>query len=256
MKPNTFTLILFSGLLLTAFSFTTIQQPWEVPAKYKKMENPTKASKDDMDILVEYLRVEDRSFPEMLIGNGWLDMVGNGYYIHDWHDHADEATKKVLLKRGETFANGSPVRLGTRGTGNEPEGENDSLPGSDSGENDSRQPKPKPKPKPKPYPKPYPEPKPGASAGAKAKPSSLDEVITRGKEIDLPESECKAFWFYYDSLGWKIKGKPMEKWKAALAGWKTRYEAKSQEKSADQPKIYTKAEREARKLAQGELDEF
>lgn len=47
---KTLTMILFFGILLTAFSFTTIQEPWEVPAKYKKMENPTKASKDDMDI--------------------------------------------------------------------------------------------------------------------------------------------------------------------------------------------------------------
>jgi len=43
-------LTLFSALLLTAFSFISLQDPWEVPAKYKKMENPTKASKEDMVI--------------------------------------------------------------------------------------------------------------------------------------------------------------------------------------------------------------
>jgi len=58
---NTFTAILFSGILLTAFSFTTIQEPWEVPAKYKKMENPTKASKDDMDIAKQLYEKHCRS---------------------------------------------------------------------------------------------------------------------------------------------------------------------------------------------------
>lgn len=52
MKTNQiqFLLILFSAVVLTAFSFRSLQEPWEVPAKYKKMENPTKATKEDMVI--------------------------------------------------------------------------------------------------------------------------------------------------------------------------------------------------------------
>jgi len=49
-KQVQFLLILSSAVLLTAFSFHSLQEPWEVPAKYKKMENPTKASKEDMVI--------------------------------------------------------------------------------------------------------------------------------------------------------------------------------------------------------------
>jgi mono/diheme cytochrome c family protein len=49
-KFNLLSVTLMAGAMLTFLSFTTLQQPWEVPAKYKKMENPVKASKDDMDM--------------------------------------------------------------------------------------------------------------------------------------------------------------------------------------------------------------
>lgn len=77
---------------------------------------------------------------------GWLDAVGENYYVHDWHDHADDSVKKVLAKRNERFANGSDVRLGTKST--------ESKPIRERFANDSRPIHDKPKPKPKPNPKP------------------------------------------------------------------------------------------------------
>jgi len=82
----------------------------------------------------------------VLVGAGWLDQVDGGYYVHDWHDHADDCTKKVLEKREEGFANGSPVRKSKQ----EAQEANRSRTIREPFANDSRQPKPKPKPKPKP----------------------------------------------------------------------------------------------------------
>lgn len=46
-----------------------------------------------------------------LVEAGWLDDLGDGkFYIHDWHDHADDTVKKTLQKRGEAFANGADIR--------------------------------------------------------------------------------------------------------------------------------------------------
>ena len=215
-----------------------------------------------MEILVEYLRLEDRSFPEMLIGNGWLDMFGNGYYIHDWHDHADEATKKVLLKRGERFANGSPVRLGTRGTGDEPEGENGYLPGRESGENESRQPKPKPKPEPKPS---Y------ASLWDRLSPLLPSSFHIKEFKDALGIYEAyrreKKFPVYKDVSIKKIAENwstytPEEVMSAFTTSILNDYQGCFPKKlgglkpTVDQQRPTTKEEREARKKAQGELDEF
>ncbi len=54
---------------------------------------------------------------------------------------------------------------------------------------------------------------------------TIEEVIGYGKEIDLPESECRSFWFYYDSKDWKRGRDKMQKWKSALSGWKSRWES-------------------------------
>lgn len=47
---------------------------------------------------------------QVLVPTGWLDRVDGGFYVHDWHDHADDTVKKTLAKRGETFHSGAPVR--------------------------------------------------------------------------------------------------------------------------------------------------
>ncbi|NJN41348.1 MAG: hypothetical protein HC811_03015 [Flammeovirgaceae bacterium] len=52
MKKNhfQFLLLMLSVVLLTSFTIQNFQEDWAVPAKYKNMENPTKASKDNLDI--------------------------------------------------------------------------------------------------------------------------------------------------------------------------------------------------------------
>ena len=41
---------------------------------------------------------------------GWLDAEGGSLLVHDWHDHADDATKKKLERTGESFASGRRAR--------------------------------------------------------------------------------------------------------------------------------------------------
>jgi len=80
----------------------------------------------------------------MLHACGLLDEMEGGWYIHDWHDHADDSVKKVLAKRGERFANGSELRKQVQ---HAPQ-EEDAGTVREQDANDTRQPKPKPKPKP------------------------------------------------------------------------------------------------------------
>ncbi len=64
---------------------------------------------EDIADLCDTIRF-DGNLAESLTKSGWLDVVADGWYIHDWHDHADDTTKKTLQKRGESFANGAPPR--------------------------------------------------------------------------------------------------------------------------------------------------
>ena len=46
-----------------------------------------------------------------LRASGWIDELDDGVlYVHEWHVHADDATRKSLERRGEVFANGEALR--------------------------------------------------------------------------------------------------------------------------------------------------
>jgi hypothetical protein len=56
----------------------------------------------------------------------------------------------------------------------------------------------------------------------KAKPASVEAVIEFGESINLVATECRKFWDYYESNGWKVGKNPMQKWKSSLQNWKRR----------------------------------
>lgn len=59
---------------------------------------------------------------ELLVTTGWLDQLDDdSYYVHDWHDHADDTVKKTLAKRKEQFANGQSARKTTIANDTKPE---------------------------------------------------------------------------------------------------------------------------------------
>lgn len=59
----------------------------------------------------------------------------------------------------------------------------------------------------------------------KFKPPSFEEVKLAGAKSGLPFVQAESFFNYYESNGWKVGKNPMKSWLAALAGWRTRWEA-------------------------------
>lgn len=54
---------------------------------------------------------------------------------------------------------------------------------------------------------------------------SLEEVKLAAAKSGLPEVQAESFFNYYESNGWKVGKNQMKSWLAALAGWRTRWEA-------------------------------
>jgi len=115
---------------------------------------------DDLADIADTIRYESGgALASDLVSTGWLDEVEGGWYIHDWHDHADDTVKKTLAKRGEKFANGSSVRKQSQPELIAPEAvstrepiANDSRTVREQSGNDERVIRDKPEPKPEPKP--------------------------------------------------------------------------------------------------------
>ena len=62
---------------------------------------------------------------------------------------------------------------------------------------------------------------------AKFIPPTLDEVMARAAEIELPAREAQKFVLYYESIGWRVGKTVMMRWRSALSGWKLRWEERN-----------------------------
>jgi len=78
---------------------------WHRVAKF----NPTGAlTAQDIEDCAYLLRFEGE-LGAVLVESRWLDVLNDGrFYVHDWHDHADDTTRKYLAANGLNFANGAP----------------------------------------------------------------------------------------------------------------------------------------------------
>lgn len=63
-------------------------------------------------------------------------------------------------------------------------------------------------------------------------PPALNEVKTKAKELGLPDIEAEEFFNYNETAGWKVSGRPMVDWVAALRNKKIRYEKWKNDKAA------------------------
>lgn len=85
------------------------------------------------------------------------------------------------------------------------------------------------------------EPAPAKKARDKKKPSTrsliptLDEVKAHADEKGISEDTAEAFFDYWESMGWKRRGSPLVKWKAAFATWVRNDEKWSKEKAPGRP---------------------
>jgi len=71
---------------------------------------------EDLEDCADTIRFDagGKMLAETLESCGLMDAQDGMWYVHDWHDHADETTKKALEKAGKGFANGSQSRRFTK----------------------------------------------------------------------------------------------------------------------------------------------
>jgi hypothetical protein len=115
---------------------------------------------------------------------GWVERHDEyGYVIHDWHEHADESTKKWLDKRGESFWNGS-FPFGKKSRMYREPVANDSRMSREQVASGDRLPEPEPLPEPIPEPEPLPKPEPEGAAPPHTDEADAVEIPPR---LDTPE---------------------------------------------------------------------
>jgi hypothetical protein len=125
---------------------------WHFTAQCAERGNIGKYTDDDIAEAVGWDRPPG-DLVSALVKFGWLDKCRHHRLIvHDWHQHADDATKKRVERSGETWAS-----VGQRRTTADNGGQN--LPTADNGS----LPEPEPEPEPEPVPEPEPEPQPLAA---------------------------------------------------------------------------------------------
>lgn len=95
------------------------------------------------------------------------------------------------------------------------------------------------------------EPAPAKEARGKKKPATtrsliptLDEVKAHAAEKGISEDTAEAFFDYWESMGWKRRGSPLVKWKAAFATWVRNDEKWNKEKAPARLTEHEKYEQE------------
>jgi hypothetical protein len=175
---------------------------WHLTAREAPRGDIGRLSDEDIAIALEWEK-DPEDLVEILVDCGWVDRSEKyRLLIHDWHEHADDATKVALKRKSVGFVT-------TEGD-DVPECRDMSrhVPDSRAGA------KPEPKPEPKREPKPEPEipPTPLTGEGAPAE--------TPSKKQAPPDWE--AWWdrflaFYPERDGDRRAAKGREAFKAALA---------------------------------------
>ena len=194
-----------------------LEAVWHWVSRYKP---DGQLSDSDFEDCADTIRYDDGglALSSVLHSCGLLDSVGDGvWYIHDWHDHADETTKKALEKAGKCFANGS----GNRRYRKDNPANMDGKPQDNECEqfaNDSRTPHEQ-----------NVTAKPSLAKPSLAKPSrsgrpSIEDAVAYGTSIGLPESECAKYHDWHTSRGWIVGKEPMKDWQAAMRTWKRKWE--------------------------------
>lgn len=70
---------------------------------------------------------------------------------------------------------------------------------------------------------------------------SIDEVRAYGIEKNLIYLDPEAFWYFYESKGWKVGKEVMKNWRSAASGWNSRSQARGDKpflKQDQQAKTY------------------
>lgn len=77
-----------------------LEAVWQWVARYK----PTGfVTAEDLEMLGQELDLKRTKLADILLETGWLDEDNEGFYIHDWHEHATDLAKKNLRRAGKKF---------------------------------------------------------------------------------------------------------------------------------------------------------
>lgn len=142
---------------------------------------------------------------KILSESGWIEPMDDGFYIHDWHDHAPDYVKKTLKRTGRTFANGSPPYGSTavgqgRDNGVTESGQNrDNGTPTKTNQDKTNQDK---------------------TSGV-VTPDVADVVIfmARAKRRN-PDRDAVECWNFYDAQKWRDgKGEPIKNWRTFAGYW-------------------------------------
>lgn len=88
-----------------------LESLWNLTARETPAGNIGKLSNEDIALQIDW-----RENPDTLIhglfASGWIDVDEElRYYVHDWHEHADDAVDNALARAGKCYANGQLPRM-------------------------------------------------------------------------------------------------------------------------------------------------
>jgi hypothetical protein len=97
------TLSLARALKVEAWSALGLLEAfWHWTGRYRPTGNLTGVKPKDLADGVRARRNPEKLL-SVLVQERWIDRVGDALYVHDWPDHADDATKKSLMRSGREF---------------------------------------------------------------------------------------------------------------------------------------------------------
>lgn len=88
-----------------------LESLWNLTARETPAGNIGKLSNEDIALQIDWRENPD-TLIQGLFASGWIDVDEElRYYVHDWHEHADDAVDNALARAGKRYANGQLPRM-------------------------------------------------------------------------------------------------------------------------------------------------
>ncbi|HEY1502565.1 MAG TPA: hypothetical protein VGF88_23520 [Acidobacteriaceae bacterium] len=92
--------------IMPPFSLGVLEAFWHWTGKYRPTGDITGTDPHLFAVSIRYAADADALW-NALVSAGWIERDGERMLVHDWSEHADDAVRKYLKRRGESFADGS-----------------------------------------------------------------------------------------------------------------------------------------------------
>lgn len=236
---------------------------WHFCGRYTPQGDIGKYTDEEIEAWCEW-DGEEGALIAALVKARWIDRhPDHRLVVHDWHKHADDATRLALKRAGQRFilepetVVREPLPDTSRSSGNRPDGvsKNDlevvdpnllSLHCRDAVATMSGLPVPEPVPEPENLPNsvvfvgPDPPENPPKIRPPKPPPignhpESLADAQDYGAEIGLPNPEVARFCDFWQSRGWRGRSGLISDWRAAMRMWRSDWDGKAKGKPPRKP---------------------